>query len=141
MVLVTLIGDSHARIGNRFYYMGPTEECRDCRLKNVCFNLDQGALYEIVQLRDTRHECTLREGDVRVVVVEKVPFSVAVPKKLAIDGSVITFEPQSCDNIGCPNWKYCCPANVAEGEKHSITSVVENLDCPRGETLVRVKME
>lgn len=141
MVLVTLIGDSHARIGNRFYYMGPTEECKDCRLKNVCFNLEQGSLYEIVQLRDTRHDCALREDQVRVVVVEKVPFSAAVTKKLAIDGSVITFESQDCDNIGCPNHKYCRPANVADGEKRSIVDVVEPLECPKGESLVRVKLE
>lgn len=141
MVLVTLIGEPHAHIGNRFYYMGPNDECKDCRLKNVCFNLDPGAMYEIVQLRDTEHECELREGSVRVVVVEKVPFQAAIPKKLAIDGSMITFEPRDCPQMGCPNRKFCCPINIAEGEKHAITEVIENLDCPIGETLVRVKME
>ena len=141
MVLVTLIGDAHAHIGNRFYYLGPNDECRDCRLKNVCFNLDAGSLYEIVQLRDARHDCALREDQVRVVVVEKVPFQAAVPKKQAIDGSMITFESKACGRLDCPNWKFCNPANIADGEKHSITQVVENLDCPIGETLVRVKME
>ena len=141
MVLVTLIGDTQARIGNRVYYMGPNDECRDCRLKNVCFNLDAGSLYEIVQLRDARHDCILREGQVRVVVVEKVPFQAAVPKKQAIDGSMITFEAKDCGQIGCPNRKFCCPANIADGEKRSITQVIENLDCPIGEQMVRVKME
>ena len=142
MVLVTLIGDSHARIGNRFYYLGPTEECKECRLRNVCFNLDPGSLYEIVQMRDTWHDCLLREdGKVRVVVVEKVPFMAAVPKKQAIDGAAITFEPRACDNLGCPNRRYCCPVNAKEGEKRSITKVIENMDCPKGETLVLVKME
>ena len=136
-----MIGDPHAHIGNRFYYMGPNDECKECRLKNVCFNLEAGSLYEIVQLRDTHHECALREGDVRVVVVEKVPFSAAVPKKQAIDGSMITFEPKDCGNLGCPNRKFCNPPNIAVGEKRSITEVVENLDCPLGEALVRVKME
>ena len=141
MVLVTLIGDSHARIGNRFYYNGPSEECKECRLRNVCFNLEPGSLYEIVQLRDTRHDCILREGPVRVVVVEKVPFGAAVPKKLAMEGSMITFESQKCGHIGCPNYRYCCPANITDGDKRTITDVVENLDCPIGENIVRVKME
>ena len=142
MVLITLIGDSNARIGNRFYYMGPTEECKDCRIRNVCFNLEQGALYEIVQMRDTWHDCQLREGEkVRVVEVEKVDFMASVPKKQAIDGSMITFEPRQCDMLSCSNRRFCCPSNVKEGEKHSITRVVENLDCPLGESLVLVKME
>ena len=108
MVLVTLIGDAHAHIGNRFYYLGPNDECRDCRLKNVCFNLDAGSLYEIVQLRDARHDCALREDQVRVVVVEKVPFQAAVPKKLAIDGSMITFESKACGRLDCKRWGGHC---------------------------------
>ncbi|MBO6084619.1 MAG: UPF0179 family protein [Candidatus Methanomethylophilaceae archaeon] len=141
MVLVTLIGDSHAHIGNRFYYMGPNDECKECRLKNVCLNLETGSLYEIVQLRDTEHECTLRESNVRVVVVEKVAFQAAVPKKLAMDGSMITFESRKCDNLGCPNKRFCDPSNLTDGDKRSITEVLEKLECPKGENLVRVKME
>lgn len=141
MVTVTLIGERHARIGNRFYYMGPTEECRDCRMKNICFNLEQGALYEIVQLRDTIHECSLREDNVRVVVVEKVAFQGAVPKKQAIDGSRITFESRKCDNLGCENRRYCVPPNAKDGEKYAITKVIGDLKCPCGEALVHVKLE
>lgn len=141
MVLITLIGDSHARVGNRFYYMGPTEECKDCRLRNVCFNLDIGSLYEITQLRDTKHPCTLREGEVRVVQVDKVPFKAAIPKKLAIDGSVITFEPRTCNNIGCENRAFCCPVNLNSGDKHAIDEIIGDVRCPEGEALTLVKLE
>ena len=73
--------------------------------------------------------------------VEKVPFSAAVPKKLAMEGSMITFESQKCGHIGCPNHRFCCPPNIGDGDKRTITDVVENLDCPVGENMVRVKME
>lgn len=141
MVLVTLIGECHARIGNRFYYMGPTEECKECKMKNICFNLEHGALYEVVQLRDTRHECSLRGDKVRVVVVEKVPFQAAIPKKLAIDGSMITFEKRGCDNLACENRRYCAPVNAKDGGKYSITKIIGDLKCPMDEKLVLVKIE
>ncbi|MFA7622902.1 MAG: UPF0179 family protein, partial [Candidatus Methanomethylophilaceae archaeon] len=62
MVLVTLIGESQARIGNRFYYLGPSLECRECRFKNVCFNLEVGRMYEVTELRDVHHECEMHES-------------------------------------------------------------------------------
>ncbi len=140
MVLVTLVGDSQARIGNRFYFVGPSTECKECKLRNVCFNLEPGSLYEVTGLRDTRHECVVHESEVRVVEVEKKPFRAAVPKKLAIDGSMITFESRRCDNMGCENRRLCCPWNVRDGDKLSVTDVMEDLDCPNGESLTMVRL-
>ncbi len=140
MVLVTLVGDSQARLGNRFYFVGPSTECKECRLRNVCFNLEPGALYEITGLRDTRHECALHESEVRVVEVEKKAFRAAVPKKSAIDGSMITFEARKCDNIGCENYQLCRPWNVKDGDKLSVTDVQEDLECQKGESLTLVKL-
>ncbi|MBP5685825.1 MAG: UPF0179 family protein, partial [Candidatus Methanomethylophilaceae archaeon] len=62
-------------------------------------------------------------------------------KKLAMDGSMITFESRKCDNLGCPNKRFCDPSNLTDGDKRSITEVLEKLECPKGENLVRVKME
>lgn len=141
MTLVTLVGDKQARIGNRFYFNGPSLECKDCKLRNVCFNLDAGSLYEIIGLRDTKHECKLLEESVRVVEVEKISFIASVPKKFAIDGSMITFEKKECAQIGCENYKYCCPANIKGTGKFSITKIIEDLKCPLDEKLTLVKME
>jgi uncharacterized protein (UPF0179 family) len=140
MVLITLIGETQARIGNRFYFVGPLTECKECRLRGVCFNLEPGSLYEVVGLRDTVHECPIHEGSVRVVEVERKQITAAIPRKLAIDGSTITFENRKCENLGCENHAYCHPVCLKDGTKLRITSIVGELECPDGEEIVLVKL-
>ena len=140
MVLITLIGEAQAMIGNRFYYLGPLTECKDCRLKGVCFNLIPGHLYEVKTLRDAMHDCEIHESKVRAVEVEKVPVSVAVPGKKAIDGSTITFESMKCDMIGCENHWYCHPAGIRDGMKMMITDIIGDITCPINEKMVLVKL-
>ena len=141
MVLVTLIGESQAKIGNRFYYLGPSLECRECRFKNVCFNLEVGRMYEVTELRDVNHECEMHESGVRAVVVVKVPMRVCVERKYAIDGSRITFEHAKCSEVGCTNWGLCHPFFVKDGDKLSIVEILENTECSAGEKRTIVRTE
>ncbi|MFA6709980.1 MAG: UPF0179 family protein [Candidatus Methanomethylophilaceae archaeon] len=140
MVLITLIGETQARIGNRFYFLGPQTECRDCRLKGVCFNLETGRLYEVTNLRDTHHDCEMHESGVRVVEVEKKPALVTVPKKLAIDGSMITFESRKCSELRCEYWQQCHPLGIKDGEKLPVVEVEEDIPCDIDEKLTLIKL-
>ncbi|MFA6805530.1 MAG: UPF0179 family protein [Candidatus Methanomethylophilaceae archaeon] len=140
MVLITLVGEPTATPGSRFYYLGPLTDCKECKLRNVCFNLEQGSLYEITKIREQKHECALREEPVSVVEVEKVAVSACLPKKQAIDGSMITYQPPKCGNIGCENYTKCFPTGSEDGRKYSITEVGGNAECPEGEKMVFVKM-
>jgi len=140
MVLITLIGAAQAHIGNRFYFTGPLTECKECRLRGICFNLEPGALYEVVALRDTVHDCPVHEGSVRVVEAERRPIQAAVPKKHAIDGSTVTFESRKCRNLGCEYRAYCVPVSIKDGTKLRITDVIGDLGCPEGENVVLVKL-
>ncbi|MCL2786594.1 MAG: UPF0179 family protein [Methanomassiliicoccaceae archaeon] len=140
MVLITLIGETQARIGNRFYFLGPLTECKECRLRGVCFNLEPGSLYEVVALRDTLHDCPVHEGSVRVVEVERKPMLAAVPSKHAIDGSMITFESKKCKEMGCENRNYCVPVSIRDGTKLKIVDMLGDLECPIGESMALVKL-
>lgn len=140
MGLVTLIGKDQARKGHKFYYLGDQNVCEPCNLKNICFNLDVGSLYEITDVRGAEHECFLNEDTVIAVDVVKVPFAAAVPKKLAIAGGVVTFETPGCEQIGCGNWFLCNPPNIGDGDKVSIEDVGSGLDCPVGESRVGVRL-
>jgi Uncharacterized protein conserved in archaea len=140
MVMITLIGEAQARIGNRFYYIGPLTECKECKLKGVCFNLEPGHLYEVKGLRDAEHDCAIHESKARVVEVEKVPIPLAVNGKKAIEGSKITFETMKCDSIGCENYGFCHPWGIKDGMKLSVSDIIGDLDCPKGEKRVLVKL-
>jgi len=140
MVMITLIGEPTARVGNRFYYLGPLTDCRECKLRNVCFNLEPGGLYEVTKLRGQTHECIEREGLVHVVEVERLPIPAAVPKKQAMEGSVITVQLPRCNNPGCAHHALCFPIGAEDGRKYSVEEVGEDLECPVGEDMVSVRM-
>lgn len=141
MVIITLIGECQAKEGRRFVYRGPQTECRECKLKAVCFNLDVGGQYRIKVKRDVRHECKIHEDGVRVVEVERVPRRVAVSKKAAVEGSTVSLEEIRCKFIGCDRYRLCHPLGMEKGMKGKITKVCEDIECSEGMKLIEVVLE
>jgi len=135
MVLVTVVGEQQSKKGFEFVFQGPLAECRECKVKNVCFHLEQNRWYRVTEVRDVHHECKIHEGGVRVVEVEKLPTRAAIPARAAVEGSMLTFEESDCDRIGCPSYRLCRPAGAAEGMRFRIASVEKEIFCPRGESL------
>ena len=140
MVLITLVGERQAKVGNRFYFMGPQTDCKDCRLKGVCFNLEPGRQYEIMSIRDTRHECEVHEDGVRAVEVEKKPTLACINKKVAIEGSLITYDESDCARMGCEHWQHCHPIGIKDGDKLQVSDIVGDVECPIRDDLKLVKL-
>ncbi len=141
MVTITLIGEHQARPGELFVYRGPLTECRDCKLKAVCFNLDAGGIYKIKGIRDVHHDCRIHEEGVRVVEVEKIPLRCAVSRKHAIEGSTISYEEPRCKNMGCGHYRICHPLGIEKSMKFKLSSITEAINCPEGINLVEVVLE
>ncbi|NLI73858.1 MAG: UPF0179 family protein [Euryarchaeota archaeon] len=141
MVTITLIGEHQAKIGEMFVYRGPLTECRDCKLKAVCFNLDAGSLYRIINVRDVKHDCRMHEEGVRVVEVKKEQHASALSIRSAIEGSMITFEAIKCDELGCENWRICHPIGVENQMKFRVAKVGKELSCPAGHRMMSVMLE
>lgn len=135
MVLVTVVGERQCRKGFEFVFGGPLAECRDCKVKNVCFHLEQNRRYRVTEVRDVHHDCRIHEGGVRVVEVEKMPTTCALPARTAIEGSMISFEESDCDRVGCPNYRLCRPLGAGEGMRFRVVSVERELDCAEGRDL------
>lgn len=136
-----MIGDMVAREGHEFVYCGPLTDCRECRLKTICFNLDQGCRYRIIGVRDVKHDCLIHENGVRVVEVEKIPVTCAIPSKYAIEGSTITHEPIKCNEIGCKNYHLCRPIGSTRNVKYRIVTTKGDIKCPKGDRLVKVVLD
>ncbi len=136
MALITLISEPQAKVGGEFYFLGPITECKDCRLKGVCFNLEPGSRYRVVKVRNQKHTCPECEGEVVAVEVEKVSTPTAVPKKGAIEGVTITYVGSRCDEISCPNFGLCHPVGKKDGQKYTIARLGSDLECPIGEKIV-----
>jgi len=139
MVLVTLIGERQVKEGNEFVYTGPLSECKDCRLKGVCFNLEEGKRYRISSVRRLHHSCRVHEDGVRVVEVEVVPVDAAVSMKSAVEGSTVTLEFPKCGEIGCEHYRLCHPLGLKDRQKATIIEVKEKVKCPRKRPLKWVR--
>lgn len=141
MVLVTVVGKLQCKEGFEFVFGGPLAECRDCKVRNVCFHLEENRRYRVKGIREVQHECRIHEEGVRVVEVEKIPLRAAVPKKIALEGSMLTFEANECRNLGCPHHMLCKPRGASEGMRFKIVSVEGDTDCERGIPLKTVLLE
>jgi len=142
MVLVTVVGEQQCKKGFEFVYVGPLSECRDCKVRNVCFHLDEGRRYKVTDIREVHHDCRVHEGGVRVVEVERLPTKAAMRGSSAIDGSIVSFQESDCDLLVCTNYRLCHPTGLSEGARMRITAVEnEDLPCPRGQKLRVVLLE
>lgn len=141
MVLVTVVGERQCKKGFEFVFGGPLAECRECKVKNVCFHLEPNRVYRVTAVRAVHHDCKVHEEGVRVVEVEKLPTKSAMPAKTAVEGSMVTFEETDCRIIGCPNYRLCRPAGAAEGMRFRIASVGEEIECRTGKILKAVLLD
>ena len=140
-MVVTLVGETQAKIGNTLIFRGPLSECRDCKRKTVCFNLEEGTLYEIVSVREKHHDCDMHEGGVRVVELKKAPIETSLDSKHAIEGSTVSIEKEGCLNIGCENYRLCFSLGLKSNRKFRVTKVKNDLNCPEGRSLKVVILE
>lgn len=140
MAQVTLIGQNIAEKDLVFRYLGPLSECKDCKLKNICFNLKPYYRYRIKKVRDKRHSCSVHDGDVVVVEVERLPLLAAIEKKYS-KGSKITYQSRKCDQSDC-DWYGICQSNaVKDNRKYKILKINDSIDCQQGFDLQEVELK
>ncbi|HUV60999.1 MAG TPA: UPF0179 family protein [Thermoplasmata archaeon] len=142
MVLVTVVGKMQCKVGFEFVFGGPLAECRDCKVRNVCFHLEENRRYRVRSIREVQHECRIHEDGVRVVEVEKIPMRAMIPAKAALEGAMLTFEEIECKYLRCPNYRLCKPLGALEGMRFKISSVESgDVQCEKGEHLRTILLE
>jgi uncharacterized protein len=137
MTSITIIGEKLAKKDEEFIFIGPQNDCKNCKLKNICFNLKQHHRYKITNVRDKRHSCLVHEGDAIVVEVEEQPIETAIDKKYT-KGSAITLDRNDCDETLCPYFDLCTNESVQPGKKYTIEKILETIPCGKGKSLQRV---
>ena len=140
MVIVTLVGEHLAKEGTEFTYIGANNECRNCQLKTVCFNLKPGHGYRITKLRDKRHNCAVHEGQVVVVEVEELPLS-GVTDQPAAEGASVKLKKSNCRNLTCDTIDACRAAAVQPERTYVVCKALGKVDCKKGFALYRVDVK
>jgi len=140
LVVITLVGELQAKKGETFVYCGPLSECRECKLKTVCFNLDVGRWYKVSSVREKHHECKVHERGVRVVEAEPIGIPASVPARSAVEGTTLSFEPRQCNSVYCDCYRLCHPMGVAGGMKYQVLQVLGDIPCEDGQPLKKVTL-
>ena len=117
--------------GLKFIYLGTLNECRNCKLKNVCFNLKPGTLYIVNKVRDKKHQCNIHQGDTFVVEVHEIPITTSINKRLS-EGSISIIKKNECKKIECKNYHMCHFNFIFNDEKYKILKIHGNIECPLG---------
>jgi len=138
MPLVTLIGEKLAIEDAEFVYLGPQNDCRNCKLKTVCFNLKPGRRYKITNIRDKRHSCNVHEGNAAVVEVQELPIYTSIDNKIS-EGTTTKIKKDNCGSIGCPNYDLC-NISLSKDKKFKIVKIYEDIECPMGFKLKRAEI-
>lgn len=139
MANVTLVGEKYAKKDNLFIYRGPLSDCRECKVKTVCFNLEVGRKYIIKEVRQMHHTCKIHEGGVRAVEYEKMPINYALNSDGAIEKARITINDRDdCPNRGCENYKLCFPIGLKTGSQYEIREIKDNVTCSEDKKLKTV---
>lgn len=142
MSIITAVGSGQAKEGYVFIYFGPVNECRECRYKNACINLEKGKMYTVTAVRkDKTHECKVHEQTITIVEVDKVPFERCIPSSKAIEGSTVTLDKINCKELDCPNYRKCNPLIHEPNEKYRIVNIVGDAECRLGKSLKIVEVE
>jgi uncharacterized protein len=138
MALITLIGEKIAEKDAEFTYIGPNNDCRNCKLKTVCFNLKMGRKYKIINIRDKKHSCNVHEGSAVVVEVEELPIITCIDKKYS-EGTITTLNQKPCESIGCQHYELC-KISLNKDKNYEIVKVFEEIKCPIGKKLQKVEL-
>lgn len=139
---VTLIGSLLARQDLEFIYEGEPEECRGCKVKKACHNLEPGRKYRVIDVRGTGgHDCRLHAGEAIAVEVEEAPIIALISAELAIPNSRITYQ-FVCHEGDCRGYDLCHPEGIIEGEKYEVGEVLGNNPgiCLRNRSLKLVEL-
>ncbi len=143
MARVSFIGTQIAKEGLEFTFAGPLQECSSCKVKNVCFSLEQGRDYRITKVREKTNPCGIFLGDrATAVEVEELDGFLNVKYDLSIqEGSTINTISMKCDNHACRNIETCNLIFMKEGVKAKIESAGDKIDCPKRYDMRRIKVK
>ncbi|MBR6025093.1 MAG: UPF0179 family protein [Methanobrevibacter sp.] len=116
--MITLIGKDLAQKGVEFVYLGPAEECENCRFKSSCVDsLELNRKYVITDVKDNEQKCPVHSQNVVIPVeIERAQIDVLTTSKNIFEGSTFTYDAPKCDEY-CEFHDLCFPDGLMEKDK------------------------
>lgn len=141
--MITLIGKDLAREGQEFVFLGPADECENCRFKSSCVgNLELNRKYVVTGVKDNEQNCPIHDGGkVIPVEVERASIDVLTTSKNIFEGSTFTFNAPECEEK-CDFHDLCFPDGLAENDKCIVleSKGKHNDKCKKGYNLNKLNL-
>jgi len=124
MSTITLIGIRLADDGTEFVYHGEADACEGCPYRTQCLNLQEGAKYRVVDVREGGQtlDCGVHDEGVVAVEVECAPVLANVPSRNAYAGSKARLA-GPCPYTECPSHELCVPDGAEFDREYRIGEV------------------
>lgn len=130
--VITFIAKNLAKPGYKFQHMGDSEQCKTCKMYQVCIQpLETERIYEVIEVLENEFECPLHEEQIKVVRVKETDIEVGIPTNITFSGATISFQSQDCTEI-CEFRKFCVPVGLKEGDKVRILDIIQKVECSEG---------
>ena len=124
---ITVAGERFAKPGEEFFFVGEMPECRKCRFRGTCLNLEPGRKYRIESVREGHlMECALHDGGVLAVHVTPAPIKALVDPKKAVAGSTVVYEPVAA-SVSEEDEKYLAPEGLVKGDRCRIVDIGDTI--------------
>lgn len=86
--MITLIGKDLAKKGQEFVFLGPADECENCRFKSSCVgNLELNRKYVVTDVKDNEQKCPIHSGGAVIPVeVDRAKIDLLTTSKAFLKG-------------------------------------------------------
>lgn len=129
--VLTLIGKGQAIIGRTFKLYAIPDECRRCKLYNICVaRIKPGRVYRIVEIRHVSlpqpDKCLLTGEEMVPIVAEEQPIIIPIPAKSFLEGVIMTY---TKININCNELRNYLNQPINDGTKIRIIREAGRVKC------------
>jgi hypothetical protein len=140
--MITLIGKDLAQKGVEFVYLGPVEECENCRFKSSCVDsLELNRKYVVTDVKDSEQKCPVHSQNIVIPVeIERAHIDVLTNSKNIFEGSTFTYDAPQCDEY-CEFHDLCFPDGLIENDKCIvIKNQGKHKECKKGYNLNKLTL-
>ena len=116
--MITLIGKDLAKKGQEFVFLGPADECENCRFKSSCIgSLEENRKYVVTDVKENEQKCPIHSGGAVIPVeIDRAEIDVLTTSKNIFEGSTFTYNAPDCDEK-CDLHDLCFPDGLIEDDK------------------------
>jgi uncharacterized protein (UPF0179 family) len=141
--LFTLLDSDAATIGETWIYLGESEECKRCNFRQICHkSLTPTQKFVVVEQRDMKYYCELREKEVKLFKIKRPNFKIAVESRIAKVGAIVEVSLNICNFRGCPYEDLCVPLELTSNpQKIKILEIIKKFPCPKDSEKVLALIE